>query len=150
VQENERAAHLEITDVMARCAMAGDARIADAYAKCFTEDGVLQVGAESIRGREALRTYMGVRKAVTDSMTSPPSFVSHHLTSCRIDLTSETTAKARAYWMVITAVGVDHSGYYDDEFRRTGENWLISFRRPRTLWISSLSIVASRPSRDVT
>ena len=56
---------------------------------------------------------------VADCSTIPqpaglsPGFVSHHLTTCRIELTSDSEAKVKTYWFVITAAGLDHSGYYD-------------------------------------
>jgi 3-phenylpropionate/cinnamic acid dioxygenase small subunit len=67
--------------------------------------------------------------------------VSHHLTTCRIELTSENTARVRTYWLVISAIGVDHSGYYDDAFVRDGDDWLIASRKPRTLWMSPTSLL---------
>jgi hypothetical protein len=53
-------------------------------------------------------------------------------------------ALKRAYWLVITAAGLDHSGYYDDRFLKTDGAWLIAYRRPRTLWISLDSLLAKR------
>jgi hypothetical protein len=47
----------------------------------------------------------------------------------------------RTYWFVITAIGVDHSGYYDDRFAKVGGDWLLAYRRPRTLWTSPDSLL---------
>jgi hypothetical protein len=147
VTQEDCAARIEIANVMARCALAGDARKGDAYSDCFTLDGVLEVQGRRAEGREALLNYIEVRKAANEAgsevVRSARSFVSHHLTSSRIELVSATLAKGRTYFVVITAAGLDHSGYYDDEFRRMSDEWLISYRRPRTLWISPQSIMAS-------
>ncbi len=74
-----------------------------------------------------------------------PGFVSHHLTTCRIELTSATTATARTYWLVISAIGLDHSGFYDDRFVKEGDAWRIAYRRPRTLWTSPTSLLRKSP-----
>ncbi len=143
--EKERIARAAISDTLAICAQAGDARKADAYAACFAEDGVLDLGdGEKIMGREAIRAWMRAPSAIPQPEGAPPGFVSHHLTTCRITLTSETSAAARTYWLVTTVVGLDHNGYYDDFFVKAGEHWLLTYRRPRTLWKSPQSLVHKR------
>jgi hypothetical protein len=139
--EEQRIARTAIADTLAACTQAGDARKADPYAECFTEDGILDLG-KRIEGREAIRRWMAAPSVIPQPRGPLPGFVSHHLTTCRIELTSESTAKVRTYWLVITAIGVDHSGYYDDRFAKIGEAWLISYRRPRTLWTSPNSLLA--------
>lgn len=131
---------IAIGDRLAACTQAGDARKADAYAECFTEDGVLQLG-EAIVSREAIRQWMGGASIIPQPKTGSPGFVSHHLTTCRIDLTGEASAKARTYWLVTSAAGLDHNGYYDDHFRKEAGEWLLAYRRPRTLWISPASVL---------
>ncbi|MDR2858156.1 MAG: nuclear transport factor 2 family protein [Novosphingobium sp.] len=137
---------LAIADLLAACAQAGDARKADAYAACFTGDGVLQLD-EAIAGREAIRAWMGGARIIPPAAPRPggegaaPGFISHHLTTCRIELLDAGTAKARTYWLVTSAAGLDHNGYYDDRFRKEGGTWLIAHRRPRTLWISPASVL---------
>jgi hypothetical protein len=59
-------------------------------------------------------------------------------------LTSGSTAKVRTYFLVITAIGSDHSGYYDDQFLQVGDAWLIAHRRPRTLWRSPKSLIVEQ------
>ena len=138
--EQERIARAAIADTMAACTQAGDARKADAYAACFAEDGILDLG-ERIDGREAILRWMAAPSVIPQPKGPSQGFVSHHLTTCRIELPSDHTAKVRTYWLVITAIGVDHSGYYDDRFSKSGEAWLISYRRPRTLWTSPSSLL---------
>jgi hypothetical protein len=141
--EAEHLAHSAIRATLAACTQAGDARKADAYAACFSEEGVLDLG-ERIEGRNAIRRWMTAPSVIPQADSPSPGYVSHHLTTCRIELTSPTTATVRTYWLVITAVGLDHSGYYDDRFERHGDDWLIAYRRPRTLWTSEHSLVAAR------
>jgi hypothetical protein len=145
--EEERIAHACIAKTLAACTQAGDARKADLYAQCFAEDGVLQLAAK-IEGREAIRNWMAAPSVIPQPGNSTPGFVSHHLTTCRIELTSRDTATVRTYWLVTTAVGLDHNGYYDDRFGRYGNDWLITYRRPRTLWKSPDSLVGQRNSES--
>ncbi|MEO6093714.1 MAG: hypothetical protein ABIT04_12410 [Novosphingobium sp.] len=71
----------------------------------------------------------------------PYSFISHHLTTCRIELVSAEEATVRTYWLVTSSVGIDHNGYYDDRFVASGNEWLIAWRKPRTLWIALNSVI---------
>jgi hypothetical protein len=140
MKDDERLARACIEKTLGACSQAGDARKADVYAECFTVDGVLEL-KERIEGREAIRSWMAGPPIIRQSSRAAPGFVSHHLTTCRIELTSASTATVRTYWFVTTAIGLDHNGYYDDLFRQSGEEWLIGHRRPRTLWMSPNSLV---------
>ena len=139
---DEVAARAAIAATLAACTQAGDARKADAYAECFAEDGVLELDRR-IEGRETIRAWMTAPSVIPQPKGPSPGYVSHHLTTCRIEMTSETTATVRTYWFVITAVGLDHSGFYDDRFRKVGDAWLLAHRRPRTLWTSPQSLLRS-------
>jgi 3-phenylpropionate/cinnamic acid dioxygenase small subunit len=132
-----------IRQLLACCTQAGDARKADDYAACFTEDGVLQLD-EAIEGREAIRQWMAGPSIIPQPGKGPPSFISHHLTTCRIDFTGENSAAARTYWLVTSNAGIDHNGYYVDALRKVDGEWLIAHRRPRTLWFAENSLVAGR------
>lgn len=138
----EALARAGIEKTLAACTQAGDARKADAYAGCFTEQGLLILG-DTYAGRAAIRGWMTAPSVIPRPQTSAPGFVSHHLTTCRIELTSDTTATVKTYWLVISAVGLDHSGYYDDKFEKVGEDWLIAARKPRTLWVSPESLLVT-------
>ncbi len=129
-----------IQQLLACCTQAGDASKADDYAACFTEDGVLQLD-EAITGREAIRQWMAGAKIIPQPREGPPSFISHHLTTCRIDFTGDDTAAVRTYWLVTSTAGIDHNGYYVDALRKLGGQWLIAHRRPRTLWFSPDSLL---------
>lgn len=137
---DELIARESIAKTLAECTQAGDARKADRYAACFAEDGVLAL-SDRIEGREAIRRWMAAPSVIHQSNRTSPGFVSHHLTTCRIELTSPSTANVRTYWYVTTAIGLDHNGYYDDQFCYCADQWLISYRRPRTLWTSPNSLI---------
>jgi hypothetical protein len=139
--EAERHARACIAKTLGDCTQAGDSRKAEPYARCFTVDGVLHLG-EKIEGREAIRRWMEAPSPIQQSSRPAPGFVSHHLTTCRIELTSATSATVRTYWLVTTAIGLDHNGYHDDRFVESDGEWLIAYRRPRTLWKSVESLIA--------
>jgi hypothetical protein len=144
MNDAELKARLTIADRLAACTQAGDARKADAYAECFTQNGVLDLtagGGEAIEGREAIRAWMQGPSVIPAPRDRPAGFVSHHLTTCAITLTGLDRASARTYWLVTSPVGLDHNGYYDDQLERVGEDWLIARRRPRTLWMAPDSLV---------
>lgn len=138
----EALARAAIEKTLAACTQAGDARKADAYAGCFTPQGLLILG-ETYAGREAIHSWMTAPSVIPRPQSPSPGFVSHHLTTCRIELTSESTATVKTYWLVISAAGLDHSGYYDDKFEKIGEDWLIAARKPRTLWVSPESLLVT-------
>ena len=143
---DEQLAREAIRKTLGACTQAGDARKAAAYAACFTEDGVLELDVRHA-GRDGIFRFMTAPSPIPQpgAEQQSPGFVSHHLTTCRIELTTPVSAKVKTYWLVITAAGLDHSGYYDDVFRRDGEAWLIEYRRPRTLWVSETSLLVARP-----
>lgn len=131
----------EIQQHLARCTQAGDARRADAYADCFAADGVLELAHQVIEGREAIRAWMAAPSVIPRPAEGAPGFVSHHLTTCHVDFATADQATARTYWLVTSAAGLDHNGFYLDRLQRENGQWLIVHRRPRTLWISPASML---------
>lgn len=127
---------------LAACSQAGDARKADAYAACFTSDGILALDGGIIAGREAIREWMTAPSPIPQPSGGAPGFISHHLTTSHITFTGPDTASVRTYWLVTSAAGLDHNGFYIDALRHEHGEWLIAHRRPRTLWISPTSVMA--------
>jgi hypothetical protein len=123
------AARDAIRQTIARYAQAVDhGRFEDAAA-CFTTDGVLDVvdGSRSI-GRVAIAERFaeaGRRLAAA----ADHAFVRHHVSSITIDIESETVARARCYFLVLTEIGLDHWGSYRDVLTPVGADWLFTERR---------------------
>lgn len=141
MSDDEVRALAEIRQRLAACTQAGDARKADAYAGSFTQDGVLELVNETISGREAIRAWMTAPSVIPAPKGGNPGFVSHHLTTCHVDFTGPDSATARTYWLVTSAAGLDHNGFYLDRLRREDGEWLLAHRRPRTLWVSPTSVL---------
>jgi hypothetical protein len=129
---------------LAACTHAGDARKAADYAACFTERGVLELENETIASRAAILAWMQAPSVIPQPGGGRPGFISHHLTTSRILFDSADQANVRTYWLVTSAAGLDHNGFYVDTLRRDGEDWLIAHRRPKTLWVSPTSVLLDK------
>lgn len=154
---DELLAREAIRDTMAKCAQAGDRLRAEDYAACYAEDGILQTertaGEYNLRlvGRAEILAWQrgllggdGKSSALAQPGKVALTFVRHNLATSKIDLTGPDSATVRTYWHVITNIGPDHSGYYLDNFRKLGDEWLIAFRRARTDWASPDSLMVPR------
>ena len=144
MSDDELKTRLAIGDLLARCAQAGDARKADDYAACFAPDGVLELADARHDGREAIRAWMAAPSVIPQRSDRPAGFVSHHITTSRIDIAGPDSATGRIYWLVTSPAGIDHNGYYDDSYVRSEGVWLIAHRRPRTLWVAPDSLIHGR------
>lgn len=139
---DELLAREAIRDTMAKYNTAGDRLKVDDYCACFTEDGVMESEAApgeylfQFIGREAIRAWQNRwrNREPGEDTVHGASFVRHHLSTCKIELTGPDTAQARTYWVAWTDIGPDHSGYYLDDFRKVGDDWLIARRRVRRDW----------------
>jgi hypothetical protein len=146
-----------IRQTMAKYNVSGDRLKVDAFAACFTEDGVIESerapGDYIFRyeGREAIRAWQNrwLNREPTQDTVHKATFVRHHLSTCHIEYSGGFTATARTYWVAWTDIGPDHSGTYLDDFRKVEGHWLIARRRVRRDWSSpeSLFVTAIDNSR---
>lgn len=129
----EVAAREQIRDVIARYNHAGDRGRSAELAACFTADGVLDTGHDGGRWEGAARIAAEIDAVAARTATAggAPTSVRHHVSSVVIDLASATEATAQAYFLVLTAIGVDHWGRYRDRFRCVDGTWLIAERAVR-------------------
>jgi SnoaL-like domain len=131
-----------IRDTMAQYNMSGDRLKVDDFAACFTEDGIIQSERAPgdfifrYEGREAIRAWQSrwLNREPGADTVHKASFVRHHLSTCKINITGPDTATARTYWSAWTDIGPDHAGVYLDDFRKVGDAWLIARRRVRKDW----------------
>ena len=139
-----------IRDTMAQYNTSGDRLKVDDYVACFTDDAVME--SEFVPEDRAFR-YDGKAEILAwqnrwlnrepGDTVHKASFIRHHLSTSKIDLTGPDTAQARTYWVAWTDIGPDHAGYYLDKFRKVGERWLIAHRRVRLDWESPDSLYRS-------
>jgi hypothetical protein len=130
-----------IRQTMAAYTMAGDRLREDDFVAVFTDDAVLETegvpAADAFRyeGREAIRGWISRwRKPPGEAPVHKASFIRHHLSTCQIELTGPDAAKTRTYWTAYTDLGPDHGGCYVDDFRKSGDRWLLAHRRIRMDW----------------
>ena len=126
----------EIADLMARYLFAMDWHDADAYAECFTEDGVLDYAMGRLEGREEIRAearaFAGKIAEIFRDWQGDPAKLRHlvHQKALRID---GDRAWHTGLWWEMTNGGPEGSvatpsfGTYEDELVRADGRWL--FRR---------------------
>lgn len=145
----ELVARESIRDCIARYNANGDSGRIDQMVEVFAPDGVMETHGQRYEGRETIHAFMSavVERSRPDSPPSDPSettptqewiargrspFIRHFTSTTQIDVLSETSARARSYYLFLTVHGLDHWGRYLDEFRLVEGRWLISHRREIT------------------
>lgn len=145
---DEMLAREAIRDTLAKYTTSGDRLKAEDFAACFTADGVIESehvsGAQSFRyeGRAAILEWQNRWRQPGQAAVHKATFVRHHLSTSKIDITGTDTAQARTYWAAWTDIGPDHAGYYLDSFRKVEGDWLIAHRRIRLDWTAEGSLFA--------
>lgn len=127
----EAIAREQIRDVISRYNHAGDRGDLEALVACFSGDGVLDLaGIDALRGRDAIRRHLA--GVVSDlAARTQRALLRHHVSSVRIELEGEDSARAASYFLVFTEAGLDHWGRYGDRLVRAGDGWLIAHRKVR-------------------
>jgi len=148
----ELLARESIRKTMASYTMAGDRLRVEEFVAVFTEDAILESDgvpeSDTFRyvGRDEIRQWFTRWNAPNELSQKPAqtapraTFVRHHLSTSQIEITGAQSAKARTYWVAYTDIGPDHCGYYIDQFRKVGEEWLIAHRKVRLDWRSPMSL----------
>jgi ketosteroid isomerase-like protein len=124
----ELAARESIRDLVARYNANGDAGRFDALLALFAEDATLELADAVHRGKTAIRAlFEGVARRTGGD--GPAKFIRHFVATHQIDVLSETQARGRCYFAVLTDRGLDHWGRYVDEYCRAGDRWLFRARK---------------------
>jgi hypothetical protein len=147
----ELIARESIRDCIARYNANGDSGRIDEMVSVFAPDGVMETGSGRYEGRDAIREFMlsvvtrgrtEPQDAASESIVLTPTqewiargrvpFIRHFTATTQIDVLSETSARARSYYLFLTVHGLDHWGRYLDEFAPVDGKWLITHRREMT------------------
>lgn len=125
----ELAARESIRDLVARYNANGDSGRFDAVLELFAPDAVMDVESFGVKvGREEIRTiFTGARDRA--EYGHHPVYVRHMVSTHQIDVHEMSRASGRAYYFVITAVGLDHWGRYIDEYKTVDGVWKFASRR---------------------
>jgi len=104
-------------------------------ASVFAPDGVMAFGGQApLQGRERIIAAMSAG-AERRGAWEAKNFQRHLLGNSIINVLDATTARSVHYILVITELGVDHSGVYVDDFVKSGERWLIAHRAANLEWV---------------
>ncbi len=112
----ELVAREAVRDLVARYTWAGDGGRSAELAGLFHVEGVLDVGEHGGRweGRAEIEAQLDAVAARVVAAGGMPGPVRHHVSSLVVDLTAPTEATASSYFLVLSAIGVDHWGRYRD------------------------------------
>ena len=131
----ELIARESIRDCIARYNANGDTGRWDEMMTVFAPDAIFEPFDEVIVGAEAIRAFLvGVaertakRPQSEEATAGGRQFVRHFTATTQIDVLNESHARARSYYMVVTASGVDHWGRYIDEYGIIDGRWVITKR----------------------
>ncbi|MEO3856500.1 nuclear transport factor 2 family protein [Acrocarpospora sp. B8E8] len=122
--ESNRQLRDEVMDLHARYANAIDDGDAEAWARCFTPDGVLRTNRPlEVTGRPALRAF-------AESWIASRPGPSRHITWHHLVLEAELAGRCSAGLLVTMAEGVSmsYTAVYRDRFERVRAEWLLKER----------------------
>jgi uncharacterized protein (TIGR02246 family) len=146
--QDELLAREAIRDTIARYNHAGDRGRLDELARCFAEDGVLEIeGEPRLSGRAAIQAHLAGVAARLAGNTRRAT-LRHHVASLRIVLSGADAAEAWSYFSVFTEIGLDHWGRYGDRLVRRGDEWLFALRKVRVDGAAPGSRMVERSPRD--
>ncbi len=116
-----------IRDLVARYNANGDSGRFAQVRELFTADAVMAIeGDRSYSGIDEIMTiFTGTKSNTSGKLTHVRHFTSTH----QIDLIDATHATGRAYFAVLTDIGLDHWGRYVDTYTRTNGRWLFASRK---------------------
>ena len=104
-------------------------------AHVFAADGIMTFGGRtSFNGRDAIISSLRAG-AEGRGAFDPANFQRHLLGNSIINIVDDKAAKSVHYILVITELGLDHTGVYIDEFVRSGDHWLLAKRNANLEWI---------------
>jgi ketosteroid isomerase-like protein len=128
----------EIADLMARYLFAMDYHDADAYAECFTEDGVLDYAMGTLVGREAIRAEARVFAAkigeIFKDWQGNPAKLRHLVQHKSIRIDGDRAWNTGLWWEMTNggpegSLATPSFGIYEDELVRVGGRWLFKRRK---------------------
>ena len=129
----------QIEDLQARYLFALDFFDMDTYVSTFTEDGILDIVAYQVQGREEIRKKLEEARPVFDQSAGDapqgpyPATGRHNITNVVLKIDGDK-AVGRAYWFHYgnnnpeRRAVLDSYGHYEDEMLKVDGQWLFSKR----------------------
>jgi hypothetical protein len=114
-------------------------------ADVFASDGTMTFGGHaSLVGHDQIISSMR-QGAERRGAYQPGNFQRHVLGHSIINVIDGRTARSVHYILVMSEVGVDHSGVYVDDFVKSSDRWLIAHRKANLEWVTPASRFAGFP-----
>lgn len=111
----------------------------DELRRVFLPQAVLRlVGGGTFEGVEAIVAALKAGAAKREA-NAPGNFQRHHLGAAMIEMDGPDRAIGRHYITVITELGLDHAGSYNDVYRRQNDRWLVAERVAQIEWADDRS-----------
>jgi ketosteroid isomerase-like protein len=127
----ELVARESIRDLVARYNANGDAGRFGPMLELFADDAVLEIPGSTHCGKAEIRAlFEGVSQRTGAGRSA--AFIRHFTATHQIDLLSESEARGRCYYAVLTDRGLDHWGRYLDEYRKIENHWRFQHRKVTT------------------
>lgn len=137
------AARESVRDLVARYNAYGDSGRFDQLLELFAPDAVMTLGDRMFSGRDEIRTiFTSTKEQVTSA--PGPALLRHSTSTLQIDVESQTSARARCYYHVLMAHGLDHWGRYVDEFGVIDGRWHFTRRTVFTEGVTEGGWAATR------
>jgi uncharacterized protein (TIGR02246 family) len=120
---------VRIQDLQARYELAAGSGDASASAALFTEDGIFEAPGDIAHGRAAIRQELTPSGATVSPVKAP-----HVVTNVVIRIDGDK-ATSTASWMEVDRPSPGHQvqvgafGHYEDQFIKSGGNWLFTKRK---------------------
>lgn len=129
----EMLAREDIRGLMAKYTVGGDRLDFKLLASVFADDGIMESGVLNAVGPQDIADKLTQLMSGTESSSSARAmtFSRHNLTTSLVNFDSEASASGRSYFLVMSDVGIDHSGVYFDKFIKIDGEWKIKHRRIR-------------------
>ena len=147
----------EIEDLMSRYLFANDNNDWDSYVETFATDGVLEFASGTSKGRDEIRKNVtnfaaGIGKFY-HTEDGKPAKLRHVVLQSMIRIEGNR-AWGRTLWLEMANHGPGDTmkmgtyGIYEDEFKKTGGEWLISRRNVLNEFIKNRTSGPNNPVRD--
>jgi len=125
----ELAARESIRDLVARYNSNGDTGRFDEVVDLFAPDAVMVAGEGREKvGQDQIRSIFTSAKE-NARFGDNPVYLRHMTATHQIDVVDASSARGRCYYIVLTAIGVDHWGRYIDEYKTVDGRWKFARRR---------------------
>jgi len=119
----------EIRDLVTRYNSNSDTGRFPQLLELFDDTSVMTIdGGMPYSGTSEIINIFTNAKGRLDSV-DVPKYIRHYVATHQIDIESETVARGRCYFAVLTHIGLDHWGRYIDTYKKVNGKWLFDTRK---------------------